>query len=288
MNHAGKILLALLLACASPVGHAEDAAPPITGAGAHFSWVLFDELKPRLEQALGREIKLFGREAMLGAGCNAGIKSAAQHSEGMETFGFVCCPMAEAELEKAGLKQYPLALEPILILVNQDNPVDGLSSTQVRQIFRGDISNWQEVGGRDEKIVLVTRLHCKNRPGHWKTILKSANEFSAQRFNVQSAADMVTRLNDFKTAIGHTGAVWHFAPTDKVKALKIDGYAPTSANLASGQYPFYRVLSAVVSNHASADVVKLVTLTQQYLREGDLAERLLVVPTDEVPPDQIP
>ena len=288
MRRASSLLLALVVWCGVSAVHADNKPAVITGAGAHFSWVLFDELKPRLEEAVGREIKLFGREAMLGAGCNAGIKSAQQLGTDMESFGFVCCPLSDAELAKNKLQIFPLALEPVLILVNQDNPVDGLTSEQVRKIFRGEITNWQDVGGRDEAVVVVTRLHCKKRPGHWKTIVSNPADFTQQRLNVQSAADMVTRLNDFKTAIGHTGAVWQFTAQDRVKALKIDGYAPNSANLRAGHYPFYRVLSAVASDMASDDIVKILTLTQQYLHEGDLAERLSIVPTRELPPDQIP
>ncbi|MGD8998878.1 MAG: substrate-binding domain-containing protein [Granulosicoccaceae bacterium] len=288
MLRAYHAVLALVLLGGVTGVHAADKPPVITGAGAHFSWVVFDELKPRLEKATGREITLFGREAMLGAGCNAGIKSAMQHGNGMETFGFVCCPLTEQEIRKNRLQVFPLALEPVLILVNEDNPVNALSSDQARKIFRGEITNWQEVGGKDEAIVVVTRLHCKKRPGHWKTLLRTPGEFTSQRLNVQSAADMVTRLNDFKTAVGHTGAVWKFNDKDRVKALKIDGYAPSSKNLRAGHYPFYRVLSAVASDMASDDVVKILTLSQQYLHEGDLADRLSIVPITEMPANQIP
>ena len=67
----------------------------ITGAGAHFAWVVFDELKPDLERVSGRPIELHGRNSTLGMGCNAGIKTALQNAPGHETFGFVCCPLSQ-------------------------------------------------------------------------------------------------------------------------------------------------------------------------------------------------
>jgi len=278
-----SLVLCLLLVTTAFSAHAEK--PVITGAGAHFSWVVFDELKPELEEKLGRKLKLFGRESMLGAGCNAGIKSALQNTEDKETFGFVCCPLGEKEVSKNRLKVYPLALEPILILVNRENDIDNLTIDQARGIFSGKIKNWRDVGGDDAPIVVVTRLHCSKRPGHWKTILKSKKEFTSKRLNVQSAADMVSRMNDFKTAIGHTGAVWQFSSGDNLKSVKINGYAPTASNIKDGNYPFYRMLSAITSETASAEVAELMEMTQELLRSSDVAKQYSILPfTPETEP----
>jgi ABC-type phosphate transport system substrate-binding protein len=239
--------------------HEPDA---LMGAGAHFAWIVFDALKEDLEAKTGRKTILFGENSMLGVGCNAGIKAAKQATESHETFGFVCCPLSDEEVEKEGLIVYPLAKEPILILNHKDNPVNNLSSTQVRAIFRGDILNWKEVGGPDEPIVVVTRLHCKKRPGHWKTILPDAKKFRQERLNVKSAAAMVQRVSDFSGSIGHTGATWKFKASDQVKVVSIDGMQPTAANLANNKYPFFRILSAVTNKTPSPDVVKLIKEAQ--------------------------
>jgi len=234
----------------------------LMGAGAHFAWVLFDAIKADLEAKTGRSTMLFGKNSMLGVGCNAGIKAAKQGTKSRETFGFVCCPLSDEEVKKEQLIVYPLAREPILILTHQDNPVDNLSSDQVRAIFRGELTNWSQLGGTDNAIVVVTRLHCKKRPGHWKTILPNKKEFRQKRLNVKSAAAMVQRVSDFSGAIGHTGATWKFKPEDKIKAISIDGFQPSAKNLANGQYPFFRQLSAITNSNPSPDVVKLIKQAQ--------------------------
>jgi len=234
----------------------------LMGAGAHFAWIVFDALKADLEKKTGRKTVLFGENSMLGVGCNAGIKAAKQGTKSKETFGFVCCPLSKEEIEKEKLIVYPLAKEPVLILARKDNPVNNLTIKQVRAIFRGDISNWKTVGGSDQPIVVVTRLHCKKRPGHWKTILPSHKEFRQERLNVKSASAMVQRVNDFQTAIGHTGATWKFKPDDNVKVLTINGKRPTAENLTNGSYPFYRQLSAITNRSPSPDVVKLIKEAQ--------------------------
>jgi phosphate transport system substrate-binding protein len=234
----------------------------LMGAGAHFAWIVFDALKADLEEKTGRKTILFGENSMLGVGCKAGIKAAKQGTKSRETFGFVCCPLSEEEIEKEQLIVYPLAKEPILILTRKDNPVNDLSVEQVRGIFKGDISNWKAVGGPDQPIVVVTRLHCKKRPGHWKTILPSKKNFRQERLNVKSAAAMVQRISDFKGAMGHTGATWVFKPEDNVKAVSVGGVKPTAANLANGTYPFFRQMSAITNRNPSPDVVKLIKEAQ--------------------------
>ena len=263
-HHKPRIALVLSFMCALlavPQAAFSDE-DVLMGAGAHFAWIVFDAIKEDLEKATGRKIILFGENSMLGVGCNAGIKAAIQNGPHHETFGFVCCPLTEKEVKENHLKVWPLAREPILILVRDDNPINDISIEQVRSIFRGDITNWAQVGGPDRPIVVVTRLHCKDRPGHWKLILPDEKSFRQERLNVKSAAAMVQRINDFGSAIGHTGSTWKFKSSDRVKVLNINGITPTAENLKNGKYPFYRDLSAVTDESPSKDVVKLIEEAQ--------------------------
>lgn len=281
----GSLVATMILfqasASAEDIPAEEDA---LMGAGAHFAWIVFDALKEDLEKKTGRKTIFFGENSMLGVGCNAGIKAAKQGTKSKETFGFVCCPLSDEEVEKEQLIVYPLAKEPILILTRDDNPVNDLSIEQVRKIFRGDIANWSEVGGPDQPIVVVTRLHCKKRPGHWKTILPSHKEFRQERLNVKSAAAMVQRVSDFQGAIGHTGATWEFKSEDRVKVISINGIKPTAENLANGSYPFFRQLSAITNRDPSADVVKLIKEAQTGPAFSKVAQKYELLPLNPMQP----
>jgi ABC-type phosphate transport system substrate-binding protein len=279
----------VLMAFAAPLAMADEHMVDenedvLMGAGAHFAWILFDAIKDDLEKKVGRKTILFGENSMLGVGCNAGIKAAKQGTRSHETFGFVCCPLSEEEIEREQIKVYPLAKEPILILVHDDNPIDDLAIEQIRAIFRGELANWSEVGGPDRPIIVVTRLHCKKRPGHWKTILPDAKEFRQERLNVKSAAAMIQRVSDFRGAIGHTGATWEFKPDDHVKIVSINGIKPTAQNLANGTYPFYRQLSAITNRHPSPDVVKLIKEAQAGPAFRKVAKQYELLPLNPLRP----
>lgn len=255
----------------------------ISGAGAHFAWTIFDALKHDLEESVDREIVLFGKNSMLGQGCNAGIKTAQKNKPNHETFGFVCCPLSKEEIEKEGLVVYPLALEPIVIMTNKKNPVKNLSTEQVRFIFAGKIVNWNEVGGPDKPIIVVTRLHCKQRPGHWKTILPNKKLFRQKRLNVSSSAEMTQRISDFDWAIGHTGATWVKDPDLNVKQITVDEIAATAQNLKEKRYPFYRQLSAVTNKQPSDDVLKIIKEVQVGPAFRKVAKLYELLPSNETP-----
>ena len=274
---------AIILVSMKPVGAVDalmDGAdkPPVTGAGAHFSWVIFNDLKPSLEHNSGRKINLFGKESMLGMGCNAGIKTAKLNRADHETFGFVCCDLTREEQRKEDIVLHPIANEPILILVHRSNPVSSLSAGQLRAMFSGEITNWKQVGGTDKPVVVVTRLHCKHRPGHWKTILPDAKQFRQDRLNVKSAAEMVKTVSDFPGGLGHTGATWIFDHQSQVKAIQVGGVAPTAANLRAGKYPFYRQLGAVTSKSASPTVQSIIRQVQTGPEFRDIARKYELVP----------
>lgn len=61
------------------------------------------------------------------------------------------------EEEKASLEEVTIALDGIAVVVNSENPVQDLTKDQVKDIFEGKITNWKDVGGPDETIVVVSR-----------------------------------------------------------------------------------------------------------------------------------
>ncbi len=278
------ILTTLIPLLSFPALSAQDGKnnrETITGAGAHFAWVIFDSLKEELEEKSGKNLQLFGKGSNIGMGCNAGIKLAGQNTHEHQTFGFVCCELSDDELKNKKLIIYPLADEPILILVNKKNPVENVSKDQIRAIFRGDIKNWKEVGGWNKPIVVVTRLHCKNRPGHWKTILPSAKDFVTERLNVSSAEEMVKYVSDFETAFGHIGSTWNFGKYSNVKSIKVDNVAATAENLKNKTYPFHRRLSAVTSLEPSESVLMTIKQVQHGKSFKGIAERFNLLPLNK-------
>lgn len=255
-------LCAVVLAASSTFAHAEDDANVISGAGAHFPWIIFDTLKDDLQKLVTKKIILYGKNSMLGQGCNAAVKMAKQNAPAHETFGFVCCKISNDEIAREGLTVYPLAFEPLAIMVNKANGVSNLTVAQVQALFKGQVKNWKEVGGDDKPVVVITRLHCKDRETDWKKVLPNDKDFATERVDVSSDDDLVKRVSDFPGAIGYSGTTWVGEPNLSVKTITVGGVAPTAANLKNKTYPYYRSLSAVTNTAPSSEVMKIIREVQ--------------------------
>jgi len=252
--------------------------PTITGAGEHFTWVLLDQIRPQLERDHRLQLSLFGKDSMLGHGCNVGIKKARENRAGHETFGFICCPLAKEEVEASGLTVHPIALEPLLIIVNKSNPVQDLPIEKVRAIFRGEIRNWKEVGGQDRPIAVVLRPHCPQRPGHWKTIVPAVEQFRKDRIEVKAEAEVVQGVSDFAEGIGNIGSTWVFEPSQNVKAVTVSGVAPTAENLHNKRYPFYQEQSIVTHGEISAALANMIREVQSGKDFRSVAKKYELLP----------
>jgi len=256
----------------------------ISGAGEHFTWVLLDEVRPKLEQDFNIKLNLIGRESMLGHGCNQGIKQARANRPGNETFGFICCPLDKAEVDKEQLQVHPIAREPLLIIVNKSNPVTDIPLDQVRAIFRGEIRNWKAVGGPDRPIVLVMRPHCPHRPGHWKTIVPRLEELRQDRIDVKAEAEVVQGVSDFAEGIGNIGSTWVFDDRQQIKVVSVGGVAPTAANLESGRYPFYQEQSIVTHGDMSPALQGMIREVQQGTAFRAVLKKYELLPSNPLKP----
>ena len=124
-------------------------------------------------------------------------------------------------------------------VIHPDNPVTGLSSQQVRDIFAGSISNWKEVGGKDAAIHLFTRDEASGtREVFWEKLLKKG-PIAATANVVASNGAMKVAISQDKDAIGYAG-IGHVDPS--VKAVVLDGVVASQENAMNGSYPVVRKL----------------------------------------------
>ena len=161
--------------------------------------------------------------------------------------GGFCCPAGEED-RLPGLRFHTLGIVAKAFFVHPDNPVDNLSTGQLRDIYRGKIRRWSDLKtkagkpGPDLAIKAIGRLHCKTRPGHWRQLMEEKT-FSPRLYEVGSIPDMIAQVAAARDAIGWEvlTMVDKYKQTGKVKPIRIDGYRPTDSNaLAVLKYPFYR------------------------------------------------
>ncbi len=139
---------------------------------------------------------------------------------------------AEAGVE---LVYVPVGLEAFVFFVNENNPVDSLTTAQVRDIYAGNITNWKQAGGPDRIINPVTRL------------AGSGSQSAMDAFMGETPVARKSPLAVTGGAIGFSFRYYMDGIVDngKVKMLSLNGVYPDAENIKNGEYPIIAQFYAI-------------------------------------------
>ena len=170
---------------------------------------------------------------------------------------------SEAQLQMAKEAGVELVLTPIgkeafVFFVNENNPVDGLTSEQLREIYSGRVTNWRKVGGKNVKILAFQRPEGSGSQTMMeyfmgatplKDPLQAEYEFDARSVRRKTAAyeNSASALGysfRFYTTIMMTNSGEDVAG---IKLLCVDGVYPDTAMIRSGEYPYTTELYAITT-----------------------------------------
>ena len=139
--------------------------------------------------------------------------------------------------EKAqGLTETVLAYDGIAIIVNTSNTVEDLTVDQIASIYKGEITNWSEVGGADGEIVLIGREAGSGTRDGFESIT-GTKDACKYRQELTSTGDVITTVANNPNAIGYASLA---SVKDTVKALKVGGVTPTEDTVKDGTYLIQR------------------------------------------------
>lgn len=139
--------------------------------------------------------------------------------------------------EKAqGLVENIVAIDGIAVVVDKNNTVTNLTKDQLVKIYTGEITNWKEVGGADQKIVVIGREASSGTRGAFEEILDIEEKCKyAQELNETGAVMAAVAATP-----GAIGYVSLDNVDDSVIALQLDGVAPSEATVKDGSYALQR------------------------------------------------
>jgi phosphate transport system substrate-binding protein len=152
--------------------------------------------------------------------------------------------MKDAEFKKAVVSDiYPvahvIAMDGVCVVLHPSNPVQGLTTAQVRAIYKGEIRNWKEVGGVDRPIVVISRDTSSGTYESFNELVMKKEKMADNVEYVNSNPQAHARIKSTEGAIGYVGIGF----MDRyVKAVKLDGVMPTRATIAKGIFPVSRPL----------------------------------------------
>jgi len=134
---------------------------------------------------------------------------------------------------------HAIAMDGVCIIVHPSNPIKALKIDQVKGIYTGKITNWKELGGADKPIVVISRDTSSGTYECFTHFVMGKDNLFKKVEYVNSNPQAHSRVSTTEGAIGYVGLGF---VDEKVKALEMNGVAPSRKTVQSGQYPLSRPL----------------------------------------------
>ena len=165
----------------------------------------------------------------------------------MEKHGFVC------DMEQ-------ISTEALVFVVNAGNPVDSVTTEQLRDVYTGKITNWKELGGEDAPIAALQRNEGAGSQALMRKLvmgdvplMKAPEELIPD--TMMGLISAVKSYDNSANAIGYT--VYYYANdmemAQGLKLLRVDGVAPDKQSIRSGSYPHLSYYYCAIAHEAPAD-----------------------------------
>lgn len=154
------------------------------------------------------------------------------------------------EEKAAGVVENVVAIDGIAVCVDPANEVADLTKEQLTNIYNGTVTNWKEVGGADEPIIVIGREAGSGTRGAFEELvdLKDACKYANE---LDSTGAVIAKVASTPGAIGYASLD---ALDDSVKALSLEGVEATAENIKAGNYflsrPFVMATKGEISGQS--------------------------------------
>ena len=173
--------------------------------------------------------------------------------------------IAFAEKNNTTFEYTQIGHEAFVFFVHKDNPVNSLTVDQIKGIYSGKITNWREVGGKNEKIVPFQR---NEGSGSQSMLIRFMGDTPIIEPDMQTMVggmgDIIETVADYKNKSTSIGFSFRFyvegiIKNPDIKMIAVEGVAPTKENIKRGTYPIIAPVYAVTyEGNSNQNVHKLI------------------------------
>lgn len=162
-----------------------------------------------------------------------------------------------------------IAKEGLVFLVNSDNPVNSLTLEQIKDIYTGKITNWSQVGGKDEEIFAYQKEENSSAQNAMNSLVMKDEKIVNVNNVIESTEELVEKIEDSNIStsiIGYTN--FHNIDTKnaKIKIIAINEVKPNIETIKSEEYPlvtfYYAVTRGDTKENSALDIID-VMLSEQ-------------------------
>ena len=137
----------------------------------------------------------------------------------------------------------PVGTEAFVFFVHKDNPIENLTTEQIQGIYAGEITNWKQVGGKNEKIAAFQRNEGSGSQSMLERFMGDKPIMEAPtEMKMDLMSGIIERVSNYKSKSNSIGFSFRFyvegiIKNPDIKMISVDGIAPTAENIKNGKYP---------------------------------------------------
>ena len=153
--------------------------------------------------------------------------------------------IAHAESLGITLKKTPVCYDAFVFITHKDNPVENLTVEQIQKIYSGEIKNWKEVGGKDEKIRAFQREKNSGSQTAMENLVMGGSDMidPIEIKIIVGMGELVDTVAEYENETASLGYTYRYYidtlyKNDKIKTIAVNGITPTDENIRHGSYPF--------------------------------------------------
>ncbi len=167
-----------------------------------------------------------------------------------------------AERNGTTFEYTPIGTEAFVFFVHKDNPIENLTTEQIKGIYSGEIRNWKDVGGRNEEIAAFQRNKGSGSQSMLERFMGDTPIMEAPKDLVNDLmVGIIKRVSDYKSKSNSIGFSFRYyvdgiIKNPDIKMLSIDGVAPSAENIRNGTYPIVTPIYAVTYKENENENVK--------------------------------
>jgi phosphate transport system substrate-binding protein len=142
------------------------------------------------------------------------------------------------------------------VIVNPDLKIKNLSRKQIQDIFAGNVTNWNQVGGPDQKIVVINRTRGSGTRVVFEKTVIAPEKVTEGGLSEDATGTVISVVKQTPGAISY--AAFSGTHGQPVTEVSIDGVAATEANVITGKYPFWSYEHMLTNGPATGEVKKFI------------------------------
>ena len=162
-----------------------------------------------------------------------------------------------ASISAVRLDVKPVALDAFVFIINEGNPLDGLTSDQIRQIYSGKLTNWSEVGGRQAEIHAYQREENSGSQELMQDlVMRGRRMIEAPDLILPTMFAPFYAITEDPDGIGYSVYFYeqNMAPlAERTKLIAVDGILPDAKSISAREYPYTTEVFAVTRGDLQED-----------------------------------